>query len=276
MVARSRLGSTWHLLWVLVITTLSAVPSAARAEPSTATPPAAYDRLIEEAIYEYRARHFPEARSLFSQANELFPNARALRGMGMVEFEMRNYVESVQLLRRALASRERPLGGQLKAETESLLARAQSFIAELELDATPMPSTVTVDGTPSALADGRVLMLEVGDHVLEFDAPGYLPQRRLYKVRGGERERVHVVFPKLEEAAPRADAAPPPPPDKTLVSVPESAPPSRKLYKNPWLWTSVGLALAAAGVGLGVGLRGRSVPAAEPIADNPITSLRAP
>jgi hypothetical protein len=65
------------------------------------------------------------AREELRRAHAIFPNARTLRGLGMVEFELRSYVQSVQLLEQALAASVKPLDGKLRTDTEALLARAQ-------------------------------------------------------------------------------------------------------------------------------------------------------
>src|SRR5688572_7254192 len=57
-----------------------------------------YKRAVEEALKEYGLGHFEEARSLFRRAHGIYPNARTLRGLGMVEFELRHYVRASQLL----------------------------------------------------------------------------------------------------------------------------------------------------------------------------------
>ena len=54
--------------------------------------------LIGDAVAEYDAGHFQEARALFRQAHDKSPTARTLRGIGMCSFEMRDYVEAARAL----------------------------------------------------------------------------------------------------------------------------------------------------------------------------------
>ena len=54
--------------------------------------------LIGDAVAEYDAGHFQEARALFRQAHEKSPTARTLRGIGMCSFELRDYVEAARAL----------------------------------------------------------------------------------------------------------------------------------------------------------------------------------
>lgn len=185
--------------------------TSARAEAPLAGEPVGYRALIDEALAEYEAHNFAEARSLFYRANALYPNARALRGLGMAEFELRNYSDSASSLQLALQSATLPLEGELRAETERLLARARGFVAKLSLALEPGLATVVVDGTPVQLGPQGSLVLEVGDHVLEFRADGYAAERRVLKVQGGEEQTLRVVLPvrQLPPGAP-AQSAPTP------------------------------------------------------------------
>jgi hypothetical protein len=96
---------------------------------------------------------------------------------------------------------------------------------------------------PVQIAPGGALVLQVGDHTLEFRAPGRVSETRRLKIQGGEEKNVHVAL------APVAAANP-----STRDAAPNS---KRPLYKSPWLWGAVGVVLAGAGVALGVGLANR-------------------
>lgn len=200
--------------------------------------PPGYAQLIDEAIREYRARHFEEARALFARAHELYPNARALRGMGMADFELREYVDALAHLRAALASPVRPLSGSLRDETEALATRAEAFVARVALALQPRSAEVTLDGSPVALDDTRELVLGVGDHVLEFRAAGHASVRRSVKVRGGEQMELAVELANTERTSPPERIAEQP--ASPLPSASDTRDDRRRpLYKNPWLWSGV-------------------------------------
>jgi len=55
-----------------------------------------------DAVAEYEAGHYQEARALFRQAHEKSPTARTLRGIGMASFELRDYVEATRALTASL------------------------------------------------------------------------------------------------------------------------------------------------------------------------------
>ncbi len=223
-----------------------------------AAEPRGYRPLIKDAVAEYDAGNFAEARSLFDKANAMFSTARALRGLGMVEFELRNYSDSIAFLERALASTVQPLEGALRAETEQLLGRARGFIAQVDLAIEPGGSTVVVDGTPVSLGPQGRLVLEVGDHVLEFSAQGYQAEKRVMKIKGGEQQVLHIVLPaqRANEGTPSLQVQPLAAASGPLAQnhVDSGEPAKKPLYKNPWLWTGVGVVVVAVAVGLGVGL----------------------
>ena len=239
--------------------------SLAHAQDGAAEPPQ-YRATVREALSEYHAKNFPEARALFTEAHALYPNARTLRGLGMTAFELRSYHESITYLKEALASKVKPLDGGLRGETERLLARAERFVGTLNLTVSPEGASVLVDGNQVARSswgesNAEPLMLEVGEHALEFQAEGYHSEVRSLHVKGRETETWRVVLNPL----PVAQAAPVPPPPAVVPepaevarrSEPSTAPrfvslspaemsDKRPLYKNPWLWTGVGAVVVAA------------------------------
>src|SRR5437868_2687260 len=85
-----------------------AAPAAAPVVKEPAESPQ-YRALLEEAVGEYDARRYEEARALFRRAHDLSPNARTLRGIGMASFELREYVEALRSLEGSLADKRRPL-----------------------------------------------------------------------------------------------------------------------------------------------------------------------
>jgi tetratricopeptide (TPR) repeat protein len=217
--------------------------------------PPAYRGVVREALAEYHAKNFNEARALFDEAHQLFPNARTLRGLGMTSFELRRYRESISFLEAALASQVKPLDGSLRAETERLLRRAERFVGKLNLTVAPASATLIIDGEPTEFTPGQPLLVEIGDHTLEFRAEGYLQETRTLRIKGRENETWDVLLV--------AEPAPPPPrvatpveaartlDDQTLTE-PEPAVADRArgrpLYKNPWLWSGVGAVVLASTV----------------------------
>jgi hypothetical protein len=201
-------------------------------ESAPSDEPASYRKTIEEAVREFEARNYAEARALFEQAHALYPNARTERGMGFAEFELRHYGQGIVHLEAALSSTTKPLTAELRRETEELLERAKGFVAYVRVDAKPASAAVLIDGVTVELPAGEPLMLEVGDHMIEARAPGYTPERRKLNLRGGEEQQLTLVLARQQIAS--------------------KAQSERSWYKSPWLWASLGAVVAGAATATGI------------------------
>lgn len=224
---RARRGPPFVALCFMIWALLAGTPQSALAQPSTEPP--AYRPLIDEALREYAEHNFTEARALFLKAIAVYPSARAYRGVGMSEFELRNYGDSAGNLEQALNSTVQPLTGSLRTETERLLERARNFLARVNLALEPGMATVIVDGVPVQLGPQGVLVLEIGPHTLEFHAEGHTPEKRVLKVKGGEEQSLRIVLPARDAPAPAQVYAPPAPvmAEPAVAAAPEEAAPSR-------------------------------------------------
>jgi hypothetical protein len=181
----------------------------ARGEPAgNAAGGAEYLELIEQALSEFKHKNWPEARVHFRRAHELNPNARTLRGMGVVSYEMRDYVQAVIALSAALVDARQPLTDAQKKECSALLARARTFIGSYDLALEPARAEVTVDGAELVRdADGRVLVA-FGEHTLQASAPGFQSSTSKLAVQGGEHGELRIVLYRAGETADGQGATP--------------------------------------------------------------------
>jgi hypothetical protein len=241
----------------MLVSLLTLGPAVATAESAGAdtgrTESAEYKRVISRGLQEFELGNYPEARAAFSEAHKIFPNARTHRALGLVAYELRNYSECLEQLSRALSSKEKPLGGELRKSTEELLARTQKLVGRVLFELTPATASVLVNGVSVQLGHERRLTLEVGDHLLEMRAEGYLPERQKLSVRGGEELRVAVALrpsePLATQQSPGAVTSQPAQPSDSDRSG------KRRWYKSPWLWTAVAVVIVGTGVGVGLALR---------------------
>jgi hypothetical protein len=258
--------SAWLLLWLSWLTrveaqTVAAEPTApalpeapAPVTPqATSTPvvpeladPPGYAELIDAAIREHELSHFQEARELLLKAHALFPNARTLRGLGKVEYELRNYGHAVTHLERALASPVRALDPRLRAEVEELLLRARAYVGEVHVAVEPSTASVIVDGVTVASGPQASFSLMVGDHLIEFHAAGHFPERRSVRIKGGEQTNIQVVLNAPNEGSERTAATGTKKQDTSKQAV----------TRKRWLaWTLSIAAVATTGLVLGLALR---------------------
>lgn len=228
-----------YLLAYLALLGLACAPTRAHAEDD----PPGYQEFVSDAIREFDAGNYEEARSLFRRAHELYPNARTHRGLGYTEFELRNYGACIRELNGALASRVKPLDDRLLQDTKRVLSRARGFVAQLSLEVTPEPSQVFVDGVPIRWPTEQSIVLRVGEHTLELHAPGFAPEKRHLSFSGGEQQALHIVFSR---------------PTHQVETDPQRArqmsTDQRHWAKRPWLWTAVGVVVVGAAAGTAVAL----------------------
>jgi len=226
------------------------------AQQDTAT---AYRQTVAEALAEFDAQNYLESRALFLRAHKLQPNARTLRGLGAVAFELRRYAESASYLDAALTATEKPLTEAMRAETDRLRQRALGFVAQLDLTLAPARMSALVDGelvTSSKGSKHRQLWLDIGSHTLAFEADGYLSEQRSYTVAGGEHDRWTVTLKRLSESEqPASDRSAAlglqtgePRPTKSPIDV---ASRSSRRSKRRLLAGSVLAAVGIVGLGLG-------------------------
>lgn len=169
---------------------------------------AQYQASIGEAVAEFAAGHWAEARSLFTDAHRIYPNARTLRGLGMTAFELRNYVEATQMLAQSLRSQVNPLTPEQRAKTQALVSRTRSFIGVFTIEA-PEGVAIRVDGEAPAYEEAGRLMLNPGKRTLTPIYPEGTGAPRVVDVRGGEDGT--VVLEAFAEQAGPTPAQPPVP-----------------------------------------------------------------
>jgi tetratricopeptide (TPR) repeat protein len=228
-------SSIWVAIWLTVVVVASPV----RADPP---PSSEYTQRVNEALAEFEMNHFEEAREQFKRAHELYPNARTLRGLGMVEFELRHYQISIRFLEQALESTVKPLSDSLRAETQDLLGRARGYVGELRVAVEPPGASVSIDGLPVDVAEAPTLMLEVGDHHLDVRATGYMGQTRRITVEGNSHQELELrleLLPTEPEPAPAVALTPHEPAARVDAA---------KKRRLTWLWVSLGVLVVGAGV----------------------------
>jgi tetratricopeptide (TPR) repeat protein len=144
-----------------------------------------YRDAIREALREFDVGNWNEALVLFERAHQIQPNARTLRGIGFCLFEGRRYVDTVSYLEQALKDPRNPLTDAQRASTEQLLARAQAFVAHVQVKLSPATAVLMVNGERAQLDEASELRLDPGDHELSASAPGFEPRNLRVQIKSG-------------------------------------------------------------------------------------------
>jgi hypothetical protein len=209
---------------------------------------ARYKELIDQALLEFKHRNWPEARVLFRRAHEISPNARTSRGMGVVSYEMRDYVQAVRDLSAALEDQRQPLTESQRTECQNLLSRSRTFVGVFDVRATPPEADLKVDGVGVSREPDGTVLLAFGPHVLEATAEGYESASVQVNVQGGESGRVDLVLVKLPEAP--DVAATPDAGESKVARGPAPKPASTEAPKKGGLrytWVALGVSAAFGG-----------------------------
>lgn len=170
---------------------------------------AEYDELTKKGIREYDLGHWAEAKAYFARAHKLFPNARTQRALGLIAYETRSYVESLDLFEAALASQHKPLTDALRKEVTGLASDARTFVARITVTLDPETATATLDGKPVVLREGRVLLIDPGEYRLRVEAEGFVPEVRPLRANAGEVSELKIQLsrPGTEAVAASAQGA---------------------------------------------------------------------
>jgi tetratricopeptide (TPR) repeat protein len=222
-----------------ILETLAGAPeSDAEVQAAASLDDERYQALIADAVRAYRAGALIEARDLFSRAHALSPNARTLRGLGVVAFELRHYRQAIDYLEQSLSSQIKPLDEELTKGAEDLLGQARRHVGRFHIVLAPAEAELWLDGARVDPGPDAELVLEQGEHRLEFRHSGYVANTRSIEVQGREDLVLEVA---LQRVAPVAE------PRRSDRN------PARKSWlKSPWLWGALGVALVGGGVTAGV------------------------
>ncbi len=163
-----------------------------------------YRAMLAEAVSEYDAHRYEEARALFRRAHEISPNARTLRGIGMASFELREYVEALRSLEASSVDQRRALTPTQKQQVDALIERTRAFVGRFFLKLSPKETLVRVDGVPAVVESDGSLLLSFGRHALTAEAPQSIAENREINVIGGERQE--LAFQLRPEPAPAVAA----------------------------------------------------------------------
>jgi hypothetical protein len=203
-----------------------------------------YQATVDEAVREYAAGNFVEARSLFEHAHALRPSARTLRALGFCAYELKRYVQAVSELDAATEDTRNPLTEEQQRETAATRAKAERYVAELHLEVEPRDARVVLDGR---LLEGRHVRVDAGDHVLAGSAPGHRSRDLTLRLVGGQRQDVQLVLPAIDlevsaDANTGAVAAP-------LAPTQPAEEPKPSVVERWWFWAAIGGVVAAGAVG---------------------------
>ena len=206
-----------------------AVEAKPPAEPAADTVTLDARRHFKAGTKLYRDGNYGGALAEFEEAYRLKPGAGSLQNIALSQKGLFRYSEAAASLEQLLARHSAELSeGERKAVDEAL-SELRSLMASIKLHVTPDGARVLLDGRQLAPAEWATpLVLNVGEHSLTVDAPGYSPERRTLRVAGGQSEvpvdvQLHCVSGFVDVTSN----------DPTANIAIDGLPKARRAYKGP-------------------------------------------
>ncbi len=230
---------------------IAGLPAADAAAQGEVSDNASYKRLISEALNEYKARRWDEARVLFERAHAINPNARTLRGIGMASFEAREYVRAIHALEASLKDQRRPLTEEQRTQIDGWLRSAYRYVARYRIEIEPADASLTVDGNRAEIREG-VLLLDDGPHEIVAYLEGYATEKRRIEASAGTEETLRIDLAPAAGSTPLSDRGEHPADDalsnsKGAVLNTDSSEKDALGAGRLWTWVAAGGAVAFGG-----------------------------
>ena len=190
-------GLVWRLglsSWAYLV--LGAPPALAQAAPAETKTLDAPDPQTLEARRHfkagtklYRDGNYGGALAEFEEAYRLKPGAGSLQNVALSQKGLFRYSEAAATLEQLLAKHAGELSDGERQAVAEALAELKSLMATIKLRVQPGDARVLLDGRPLSASDWAApIVLNVGEHTLTADAPGYTSERRVVRVAGGQRD----------------------------------------------------------------------------------------
>ncbi len=182
----------WLTLPCLALGAPRAAFARAAAEAEAATPDTATLQArqhFKSGTKLYRDGNYGGALAEFEEAYRLKPGAGSLQNVALSQKGLFRYAEAAASLELLL---QRHAGELTEGELEAVhdaVGELKALIASIKLRVVPEHARVVLDGRQLSAADWQApLVLNVGEHTLTVDAPGYVPEKRLVRVPGGRHD----------------------------------------------------------------------------------------
>ena len=228
----------------------------AQSAPTTATPEAGSSasfgdasvkqeaaRRFEHAIKLYEDADYALALAEFERVYELVPDYRVLYNIGQVSMQMGRYARAFRTLKEYVARGGTELAPDRAAAVQADLTLLSGKVARVLLQVEQAGAQLSIDGVAvgrSPLAEP--LVVDVGEHRVQVELPGYVTQNQSLTLAGGDRRELTLTLQATPAAAPVPAPAALPREQRQVVSTP----PASKASSSRGTWLGVGWATTGA------------------------------
>jgi tetratricopeptide (TPR) repeat protein len=207
-----------------------------------------------------------EALLEFQRSYELKPHFAVLYNIGQAQSMLGRPIEAVDTFKRYLSDGGKGIRSTRRKEVERDIASQKARIATLEIRATPVGATITMDGQKMGSAPLPLgVRVAIGEHAISATAEGYDPGELKVTVAGGDYRVIQLPLVKHVEPPPPPPPAPPPvvlvaerpvepPTPSIIVAAPPPVEPEsqsvRRMRIAGLVTAGAGVAVVATGAGL--------------------------
>jgi hypothetical protein len=162
----------------------------ANREPPTETPPpdpkADSRQHFQSGLNLYEDRNYAAALAEFEAAYRQFPSAAALQDVALCQKQLYRYSEARETLIRLAREHRTELDAKELVAVNSSIAELSSLIGSVRLSVVPADAKILLDGHTVSRTDAeKPVVLDVGEHQVSAEAPGFAPMVRSFRIAGG-------------------------------------------------------------------------------------------
>jgi hypothetical protein len=204
-------------------------------------------RRFEHAIKLYEEGDYTLALAEFERVYQLVPDYRVLYNIGQVSIQLGRYARAFRTLKEYLSRGAAELSPDRAAAVQADLTQLAGKVARVTVQIEPAGAQVNVDGVAAGRSPlSEPLVVDVGEHQIQIELPGYVTQSQTFIFTGGDRR--DAAFALQPAPAVVATAAPSGQRDKPRAASP-SADARATSNRGTWLglgWTATGALTAGA------------------------------
>jgi tetratricopeptide (TPR) repeat protein len=195
---RLAIACSWAGLTLLGVSYTAAEPDETSASPSAPAPATDANRATDErteranrhfqnGVKLYRDGNYGGALAEFEAAYELKPGASSLQNIALSLKGLFRYAEAADALKSLLLRHEAELSERERQAVRDAISELSSLVGSILLDVSPREARVVLDGRPIEQSElGEEIVLNVGEHTLSAEAPGYARAQRTFRVAGAK------------------------------------------------------------------------------------------
>src|SRR5688572_25939937 len=142
-------------------------------------------RHFQSGIKLYRDANYSGALAEFEAAYRDKPGPGSLQNVALSQKALFRYAEASQTLGLLLERHQGELGEREQAAVREAIAELEGLVGTLRLEVLPAFATVSVNGREIATEEQKAgVKLNVGEHVIVAEAPGYARSSQVVRVAG--------------------------------------------------------------------------------------------